>query len=220
MTRRIAITQRVVENQNYPDRRDALSQDWSRYFARLFPRAALIPVPNEAHDAAEWLAALEPDAVVLSNGNDWGEAPERDRTETALYREATKRGTPVLGACRGLQAINMIEGGRVVHDVAGTCGENHVAQAHEVRIVEEAFAIIAGARMLAVNSYHNQGVALSGLAEGLRPFATGEGGLVEGLYHAEKAVLAIQWHPERDNAAAAFDDVLIRMLFESGAFWC
>ena len=219
MTRRIAITQRVVENQRYADRRDALSQDWSRYFEHLFPKAALIPIPNALVDAAAWLAALEPDALVLSNGNDWGEAPERDRTETALYRAATGRGTPILGACRGLQAVNIIEGGQIVSDIVGTCGVNHIARDHMVQIVEDTFAALAGVPTLSVNSYHNQGVTLAGLAGGLRPFAVTKSGLVEGLFHPEKAVIAIQWHPERDNPAGAFDDVLIRKFFGSGGFW-
>ena len=34
---RIAITQRVVVSETYPERRDALSQDWAKYIAEIFP---------------------------------------------------------------------------------------------------------------------------------------------------------------------------------------
>lgn len=219
MIRRIAITQRVIENQSYPDRRDALSQDWNCYFERLLPDAALIPVPNSLGNPAAWLEASAPSALVLSNGNDWGEAPERDRTETELYRIMAAQGRPVLGVCRGLQAINAMEGGAIVTDILSDCSLNHVACDHMVDLVEDNFRELAGTSTLTVNSYHNQGVDLAGLANGLRPFAVGKQELVEGLFHPQKAVIGIQWHPERADPAAAFDEILIRLFLERGVFW-
>ncbi len=217
--RRLAITQRIIENQRYPERRDALAHDWVRYLQQLFPDVAVIPVPNGLKNPGSWIEAAGMNGLILSNGNDWGTAPDRDQAETELYGRLTDCGVPILGVCRGLQVINVIEGGSLARDLSSATEEPHVAQDHEVRIVEEAFRELAGRRTLCVNSFHNQGIKRESLAPSLRPFALTKGAIVEGLFHPKAPVLAIQWHPERPNRAADFDRALIRCFFERGAFW-
>ncbi len=43
MSFRLAISQRVVENQAYAERRDALSQDWLAYLSAVLPGAVILP---------------------------------------------------------------------------------------------------------------------------------------------------------------------------------
>jgi len=223
LIKRIAITQRVVDNASYVDPRDALSQDWCRYLQSLYPGCAVLPVPNCLVDVGAWAEQVDVDALVLSNGNDWGEAPERDRTETALFGYFQAKGRPILGVCRGAQAVTAMTGGALVQDVQSETGIDHVATVHEVTIEPGPFRELAGSDVLKVNSFHSQGIVQSGLSEGFRAFAiaapNSASGLVEGFYHEARPILAIQWHPERPNPSAAFDKRFINALFEQGTFW-
>jgi N5-(cytidine 5'-diphosphoramidyl)-L-glutamine hydrolase len=219
MMSRVAISQRVIENETYVERRDALSQDWARYLTTLIPSMTLVPIPNRLVHVTQWLEALSFDALVLSNGNDWGAAPERDRLETEAFVYFRSRGLPILGACRGLQVINVLLQGTLVSDLSGLTGASHVACTHDVVLEEGPFRTAAGSSSLTVNSYHDQAVLLDGLARELRPFAVAEGGVVEGLHHSTDPILGIQWHPERDNPAAGYDAQLIQTFLSRGAFW-
>ena len=223
LVKRIAITQRVVECTSYVEPRDALSQDWCGYLQSLFPASVVLPVPNSLVDVAAWAEQLDVEALVLSNGNDWGTASERDRTEIALFQYFESKGRPILGVCRGAQAVTAISGGTLVQDVGSETGIDHVATVHEVTITHGPFLELAGNDVVKVNSFHSQGILQSGLSQGFQAFAvavSGEAsGLVEGLYHETLPILGIQWHPERPSPSAAFDKRLINALFEDGAFW-
>jgi len=219
MIHRIAITQRVVETEAYADPRDALSQDWSVFFARLLPEAAMIPVPNRPGALPNWVAQVNPELLVLSNGNDWGQAPLRDATEKWLVDWAVRRGTPVLGVCRGLQALNVIFGGTLTTDLKQFTGQGHVACEHTVRLQGSTFTDLNRSEMLSVNSYHNQGVVWKGLASCLTPFALADDGVIEGACHKVHPVLAVQWHPERPTSSQHFDTLLIKRLIDEGSFW-
>ena len=212
--RRIVVSQRIVENESYQERRDALSHDWSRFVEQLLPEAALLPLPNLLPDVEDWLRAVDGDALLLSNGNDWGEAPERDETESRAFRHFREAGSPVLGVCRGMQAINRLHGGTIAPDIG-----DHVARDHAVELAVGPFSEIAGGTSLEVNSFHNQGVRSDGIGKSLIPFASAAGGIVEGLHHETEPILGIQWHPERDNPATRFDLDLLRTFFSDGAFW-
>lgn len=219
MIRRIAVTQRVVDNASYPEPRDALAQDWATWLATVAPEAALLAVPNRPDGVDVWWAAVRPEALVLSGGNDWGSAPARDATETRLLAKARKEGLPVLAVCRGLQAVNVLFGGALIRDVGTRTGAKHVAADHPVTLDGSAIAGMASGRSLTVNSFHNQGVGVDGVASGFSVFATAADGIVEGMAHQREPILAVQWHPERASPSAAFDTAIARALLTKGAFW-
>lgn len=58
-----------------------------------------------------------------------------------------------------------------------------------------------------------------GLARDCTAFALTDDAVVEGFHHDREAILAVQWHPERPDPAAAFDRALIARLFADGAWW-
>ena len=213
---RIAITQRVVTAGGHGERRDALSQDWARYLALALPGVALLPVPNYPEGLDSFLGQHVIEGAVFSNGNDWGEAPERDETERRLLVWCRTRRVPVLGVCRGLQALNLLLGGRIEPIVEARTGERHAAVDHEVSVSGDAFVGLAGAPRITVNSYHRQGVLGDGLAPDCAAFAASGAGLIEGFHHRAEPLLAVQWHPERNNPAAAFDAALLGGLFLEG----
>ena len=133
---------------------------------------------------------------------------ERDRFELALTRRAIERRIPVLGACRGMQILNIALGGTLHQDLPGIVGTDvhrhtpGVFGDHEVRLEPGSLAARAvGEDRTLVKSHHHQGLA--DLGDGL--IATGwstEDDLVEAVeLRGEPYVLGVLWHPEQDEAS-------------------
>lgn len=133
--------------------------------------------------------------------------PTHDARDLALIREARRRRMPVLGICRGLQALNVAFGGVMTQHSLADDNTAHPTlsddplERNEYRHVVE---FIAGCRMAAiygasqrkVNSLHHQAVVAPG--EGLEVVGRSHDGAIEAVESADPAwpVLAVQWHPE------------------------
>lgn len=196
----ILVSMRTVENPTYPETRDAISHDWSRLFASYGLTPILIP--NALGDVGAFFK-LGASGLLLTGGDDLGpdDKPSlRDRTETQLLEGAIAQGLPVFGACRGLHVINRYFGG----ELARKLPENHVGE-HLVKLV--------GDGTIRINSFHNQGVVVEGLASDLVPFASTESGVIEAVTHRTLPLTAVQWHPERPNPAADLDSKLLQQWF-------
>ena len=139
--------------------------------------------------------------------------PARDELEAEAYAAATARGLPILGICRGFQAINVFRGGTLLQhvDVHVGAGWGHgPAKEHALRLVPGSrLARILSptnprAGATTVNSYHHQAIRSSDLAKGLVPSAwaaSPEGDLVEGFEAADGPfLLGVQCHPERTES--------------------
>ena len=151
-------------------------------------------------DAARLAARC--DGLLLAGGGDlhpalFGETPQTDRLsvdrvrdaeEQALFDAFYRRRKPVLGICRGVQAVNVFLGGTLHQDIAG-----HDTACHPVRCTGALAALVGAAPT--VNSYHHQ--AVDRLAPDLHPLARAADGTVEALLHQSAPVLGVQWHPER-----------------------
>ncbi len=127
---------------------------------------------------------------------------ERDRVELSAIEHFERQGLPVFGICRGIQIINVYFGGTLWQDIPEQLGTTRHKYSsgekrdvfHEVIIRAENPVFPVGQR-LKVNSFHHQSV--KGPGRNLTVFAYADDGIVEGLIHREKPILAIQWHPER-----------------------
>jgi putative glutamine amidotransferase len=135
--------------------------------------------------------------------------PDRDALEAEAWAAAIARGAPVLGLCRGLQAINVFSGGSLLQHVDGHVGAAYgrgPAATHPLRVEPSSRLAgwIGGAADLEVNSYHHQGIRPGDLAPGLVPSAwagSTAGPLVEGLEAADgRFVIGVQCHPERTES--------------------
>jgi putative glutamine amidotransferase len=164
-------------------------------------------------DAVAYLDRL--DGICLSGGPDldpdaYG-APERhaelgptepglDAFELALARAADERGLPILGICRGAQALNVARGGTLHQHLPGhRQTEPATATTHTVHIEPGSrLADVAGPGRLRVNSFHHQAVDV--LGHGLRVVARSADGIVEAIEasgrDSHRFVLAVQWHAE------------------------
>ena len=222
---RVALSMRVVAASSRHGRCDAVEQDWHGFLREC--GIVALPVPNVGEGAVDWLDGIELDGVVLSGGNDicpetYGASgtlpnafPERDRTEVALVRLARSRGIPLVGVCRGMLMLNVFFGGTLLQDIKEEIpgAGNHLRAIHPCAVTSPHIAEVLGAASLKVNSYHTQGVTEVELSPELRPFASCPAGVLEGIHHPELPFVGIQWHPERDNPASAWDRQLFSRIF-------
>jgi putative glutamine amidotransferase len=131
--------------------------------------------------------------------------PSLDAFEVALARAADRRGIPILGICRGAQALNVSRGGTLHQHLPevtdGSILHRQTAPAwrpwHQVRMAADShLAAVVGPGRLAVNSFHHQ--AIDGLGRGLRAVAWADDGTIEAVEApaARQLLLGVQWHAE------------------------
>ena len=132
--------------------------------------------------------------------------PERDAFEKTIYDYAQQQQTPVLGICRGLQYINILEGGTVYEDMGEAANRVHKKETtdktHEVQVEKDTLLYdITRQEKGQVNSAHHQGIDPSRLGNNLMVSATAGDAIIEGIEFKDKTgkgfMLGVQWHPER-----------------------
>lgn len=132
----------------------------------------------------------------------------RDLFEKKIYFYAQQHRIPVLGICRGLQLVNVLEGGKLVQDL-GDENEIHKKSGdddkeHPVHVKEGSLLYqIANVREGLVNSAHHQAIDETEIAPSLIVNARSgtDDKTIEGIEFKDKAgkafMLCVQWHPER-----------------------
>ncbi|MFI5982813.1 gamma-glutamyl-gamma-aminobutyrate hydrolase family protein [Streptomyces sp. NPDC051555] len=173
--------------------------------------AVLLP-PDDPGQAAAVLSRL--DGLVVAGGPDvdpvhygaprdprtGAPATVRDAWELALIRAALDAGTPLLGICRGMQALNVALGGTLVQHIDGHAGVPGPVDWHPVRPVAGTRYASLVPEVAEVPTYHHQ--CVDRLGRGLIASAHALDGTVEAieLPAADAAwALGVQWHPERDK---------------------
>lgn len=205
---------------------DVASRKNRRYLEAL-ERAGADPLPLDERDSAtrrqEAWAAM--DGLLLSGGADidparYGELPSgsrsvepgRDALEDEAYRAAISSAVPVLGVCRGLQAINVFAGGSLLQHVDGHESETYPSAEvtrHPLELAADSrlAAILGDTSDLEVNSYHHQAITADRVAPGLRVSAIAEhpdaGDLVEAVETTDphQWLVGVQCHPERTESS-------------------
>lgn len=227
---RIVITAAEPARQSDPELAARKNARYAEAVTRHGGVAVVVHAGVAASDREEAFAAM--DGLLLSGGADidparYGRAvhgavatePERDELEAAAWSVATERALPVLGLCRGLQAINVFSGGSLTQDVPGHAGPGWgrgAALVHPLRVepgtrlARILFPTNVRGGVLEVNSYHHQAVRPEDLAPGLVPAARAAsplGDLIEALETRDgRFVLGVQCHPERtESTPPAFE---------------
>jgi putative glutamine amidotransferase len=204
--------------------------DWITQHDADISIITLYPEKNNITDLAQC------QAVVLSGGVDinpeyfngelnYANAPDtfekiRDDFEFDVFEKA-KSTMPVLGICRGLQLVNVAQGGTLIQDL-DNLNEFHRAldswnadKVHDVVVEKNSLlSSIVNIESGTVTSAHHQ--AIDVLGEGLMPNTfSHDDNIIEGIEWQDKVnkpfMLCVQWHPERmfrineGNAALSMD---------------
>lgn len=166
-----------------------------------------------------WKAMIDSvDGVIFTGGDDidpalFGQLPHpkankpcalRDKQEFFMHRYIQTVNKPYLCICRGMQTLNVVQGGTLYQDIEDLYSAeiNHARfdvtsdVIHHVNIKQESrFGTVVGAAPLAVNSRHHQ--AVHELGHGLRAVAWADDGIVEAIeFISDVPCIAVQWHPE------------------------
>ena len=130
--------------------------------------------------------------------------PDLDAFELALAKVADQRRMPVLGICRGCQALNVARGGTLHQHLADVTdgliehrqGARGRVPTHKVRIEPRSrLARIMGVSEAEVNSFHHQSAAR--LGKRLKAVAWSPDGVVEGIESSGPYLyIGVQWHAE------------------------
>jgi len=198
-----------------------------RYEEKLIPYAVAIrelglePVPMLPRSDAS-LDGL--DGLVISGGTDinptlFGQIPhkdndqpddERDTMELSLIRKALAMDFPLLCICRGMQLLNVAQGGDLLQHLPQTDlhRQKGVTDAHTITTVPGTkLAELSGEGHHFVNSRHHQ--AIQRLGKGLMISAYSADQIVEGIELPDRRfALAVQWHPEDRMMTRAVDSRL------------
>jgi putative glutamine amidotransferase len=168
------------------------------------------------------------DGLLLAGGGDidpalYGGDPQaaqlvdrkRDDFELALIRGACQRDMPILGICRGIQILNVSQGGTLRdlrHDAE--LSETHgidldSIDAHEVEIVDGSrLAQLLGPGTHRVNSFHGQ--AVNQVGQTAQAVARSPDGLVEAIeLPGQSFVIGTQWHPEMPSQQMAVFEAFV-----------
>ena len=167
--------------------------DYRNYSAAL-TAAGAIPVIISDHIVPDSCQAL----LLPGGGDIFGSLPAE---ETAVIRSFVESGRPILGICRGMQALNVYFGGTLYDDIPG-----HRTHGTDVIHATSASGLIASllGSSPVVNSNHHQ--AVDRLGDGLVVCQRSEDGSIEAFVHETLPVLGVQWHPERESFEKKRDD--------------
>jgi acyl-CoA reductase-like NAD-dependent aldehyde dehydrogenase/gamma-glutamyl-gamma-aminobutyrate hydrolase PuuD len=134
---------------------------------------------------------------------------ERDIFEKKIYEYSQLYKLPLLAICRGLQLVNVLNGGKLIQDL-GECNAVHKKEStndkmHNVKITAGSLLQeISGITAYKTNSAHHQAIDPEHIGRNLIVNCVSEtDGLIEGIEWEEKKdkafFLGVQWHPERVN---------------------
>ena len=162
--------------------------------------------------------------------------PALDALEHLVFSYARDRGMPVLGICRGCQALNVFYGGSLYQDIPSQYTEKppvqhrrsidlivykHAAVCyHDITIAPRSeLARLLGSGHARVNTYHHQ--AARRLAQGFTVSARSADGVVEAIERVEGKtfLFGTQFHPEKmlDEAPAMAE--IFRAFTARAAAW-
>lgn len=207
--KKIALTQRLIENTSYIETREALDV---RY-PKLLRSAGFLPVilPYEI-DFKEYFSDLEIEGIVLSGGNDLSSinsnplSQQRDVYEKELIAYALENRIPLFGMCRGLQIIAEFFGS-TFKQISGHVGIHHTLHVNPASQYAHHLN-----RLKTVNSYHN--FAIETIGADLISSATSPDGTIKAIEHSTHKIFAQMWHSEREEPFSEAEIALIKSFFD------
>jgi putative glutamine amidotransferase len=217
----IGVTAGETINQLYPHSPAVQGQSYTYIDAIVHAGGAPIILPQTGDVRVLRRLYEECQGILFSGGNDldpasYSEKPtdkttdfsaKRDRQEIQLLKWALEDNKPVLAICRGMQLINVVQGGTLYQDISTELPDTGVhnisaEKKRESRIVhtlrikpDSQLAKILGVSELGTNAYHHQ--AIKKIGRDLAVTAWAEDDVVEAIEMPNmRFVIGVQSHPE------------------------
>ena len=200
----IGITMRETNAENYFELRDSIAKDWFSYMSFVMPNANWILLPNLENEIVDYTKKWKLNGFIFSGGEDLGVLSRRDNTEVELFNYAQKEKLPILGICRGFQAIYSFMGGEIKQQ-GEIFSNTHRATKHEIDYDNN---------IKIVNSYHKNMAVMESKPKNVEVAAKCIKDNSIEAFTSEK-ILAFQWHPERDKRFQEWNAKIIRDFFEN-----
>ncbi|MBZ9786731.1 gamma-glutamyl-gamma-aminobutyrate hydrolase family protein [Psychroflexus sp. CAK57W] len=199
----IAVSMRETQASAYKEVRDTIARDWPEYLNKVFYDAKWLFVPNIKEDVIEYLNQWQVNGLILSGGDDLGDCPDRDATEHIMFNYALEKEWPVLGVCRGMQAIYTWLGGRVILSNDEFI-KYHVAKNHDIFFQGNRYS---------VNSYHRLMLDSKTCPKNLDAIGICvQDNTIEA--YLGNNILGLMWHPERESKPKEWEISFIRNFFK------
>lgn len=192
---------RETQSKSYHEIRDCIARDWYKYLKKIIPNAKWILLPSLEKDIERYIKDWDVNAFVLTGGEDLGKSSVRDVTEKTIFEFSQKNNLPILGVCRGCQAIYKWMGGKIIHQKKYN-SINHISSRHKIEYNQN---------IVEVNSFHSN-LLDSNIPSKLKVLARCIDDSSIECFEGKK-ILGIMWHPERDVKTQKFDSEAIINLF-------
>jgi len=192
--KKIAVTQRLTENDTYFEQREALDINFGKLFEYL--GLLMIPIPVESN-FSKYFEELPIDGVLLTGGNDLssqnknGLSMKRDNFEKEILSYCIDNKIPIMGLCRGMQIIAEYFGCSLAPV------KNHVGTRHKLKVNQESEYFHYLDNLDDVNSFHNY--AVDNVTDDLIISARSEDDVIMAIEHKKHRIFAQMWHSEREN---------------------
>ena len=183
----------------------------SKYVLSLWKTGARVRWIGNENTEANRRSLLECDGLLMPGGVDieparYGQETDEKCGKIDLARDAAEwwmldaflpTGKPLLGICRGIQMLNVFQGGTLHQHIDGHSDfKSRSTGYHNVHVIPgSALDNILDTPQFPVNSLHHQ--VVDTLGKDLEICALSEDGYVEAVVHtAHPFCLGVQWHPE------------------------
>jgi len=207
--KKIAVSQRILENQSYYEVRETLDVKWGEFFSALGVLPIILPLEVNAID---YFNEIGIDGVVFTGGNNLSLVSgneldsRRDEFENSIIKYCVSNGIPLMGICRGMQVIANYYHANILPV------ENHVGNRHKLIISSESRMENILAEIKDVNSYHDYGIKETP-KEFVQSAYCEADGTVEAMESDNLKIYCQMWHPERERPINEMDLKLFRKFF-------
>ncbi|MDR1487491.1 MAG: gamma-glutamyl-gamma-aminobutyrate hydrolase family protein [Deltaproteobacteria bacterium] len=183
----LGVTQRMTLFEKTGEFRDCLAHDWYKFLRAL--EMPWLTLPNDPCAIIEYVVEHNVTGLIFSGGDDIGSFPIRDETEKLLLRWSFENALPVIGVCRGFQAINHWLNG----ELRTLNSDIHIAKRHKI--------VLSDDTTREVNSFHKYSPVKNDDLTVLAYCPIDDS--IEAAYH--KSMLGVMWHPEREQTPVQAD---------------
>lgn len=206
--KKIAITQRLCENESYKETRECLDINWGELFLELGFAPIVLPIK---YDVKKIYDEVGFDGIILSGGNDLYSLNEnelskqRDEFEMNLIKFALEKDIPLLGVCRGMQIVAQF------FDCSFKKIPNQISTRDKLTISKNSKYYNALCNIKSVNSYAS--FFIDKFSKELIASATNQDGIIKAIEHIDKKIFGIMWHSEREKPFDKQQNLLIKQFF-------